>query len=424
MNRYIDAPSDAQPAHPSVFLILVLPFGVVSGYVTVALGYLFTKAGISVEAVAALVAASLLPQVIKFLWAPLVDASLSLKKWYLLGAVVSSLCIAATGLLPVKPSSLPLLTVLVVAANVAVSFLGTATNGLAAHDTPHHLKGRVGGFLQAGNLGGSGVGGGVGLWLAQHYTTPWISPVVLAIACLLCGFGLFFVNEPASTVQAGKVSATLKNLFSDIWDTLKTRMGILAMILCFLPLGTGAASNLWSAVATDWHAGADTVAFVTGVMSGLITAVGCIFGGWICDRMDRQLAYTVFGLLMAICAVTMAYTQHSELMYIIWTSLYAFLLGLSYAGFSAFVFEAIGKGAAATKFTVYASLSNAPIYYMTIIDGWAYAHHGTVLGVMNVQGPTGMLNTEALFGVLGVAVFLGLLWIVNRKPAQVSTSLH
>ena len=157
-------------------------------------------------------------------------------------------------------------------------------------------------------------------------------------------------------------------------------------------------------------------------MSGFITAAGCLLGGWICDRMDRKMAYTIFGLLMAICAVGMAYSPHTELMYIIWTSLYAFLLGLSYAGFSAFVFEAIGKGAAATKFTVYASLSNAPIYYMTIIDGWAYAHHGSVLGIMNVEGPIGMLNVEAIFGVLGVLVFLGLLWFANRKPSEVALS--
>ncbi len=410
MNRLLENPTDPKPAHPLIFLILVLPFGVVSGYVTVALGYLLTKDGVSVQAVAALVGASLLPQVFKFLWAPLVDATLSLKKWYIIGAVISAVCIALTGLLPIKESSLPLLTAIVVTANIAVSFLGTASNGLAAHDTPHHRKGIVGGFLQAGNLGGSGVGGGAGLWLAQHAAITWVSPVTLAIACAACCLALFWVNEPASTVQAEKVSATLKNLFTDIWDTLKTRMGILAMILCFLPLGTGAASNLWSAVAGDWHADADTVAFVTGVMSGLITAAGCLFGGWVCDRMNRQIAYTAFGVLMAICAVAMAVAPHTRLMYIIWTSLYAFILGLSYAGFTAFVFEAIGKGAAATKFTVYASLSNAPIYYMTIIDGMAYDNYG----------PSGMLIVEAVFGVLGVILFLGLLWFANRKQPEAS----
>jgi MFS family permease len=300
----------------------------------------------------------------------------------------------------------------VVVANVAVSFLGMATYGLGAHDTPHHLKGHVGGFLQAGNLGGSGIGGGVGLWLAQHFANPWLSPLVIGLSCSLCCIALIFVNEPASTVQAEKVIKTLENLFRDIWETLKTRMGILAMILCFLPLGTGAASNLWSAVAGDWHASADTVAIVTGVFSGLVTAAGCLFGGWLCDRMDRQIAYTIFGLLLAVCTVLMAFAPHTELMYIIWTSLYAFITGLSYAGFTAFVFEAIGKGAAATKFTVYASLSNAPIYYMTIVDGWAHTHYG----------PSGMLNIEAAFGVLGVVIFLALLWFANRKQPKLNLS--
>jgi hypothetical protein len=122
--------------------------------------------------------------------------------------------------------------------------------------------------------------------------------------------------------------------------------------------------------------------------------------------MDRKIAYVVFGSLLAICAVAMAYSPHTEWMYIAWTSLYSFILGLSYAGFNAFVLEAIGKGAAATKFTVYASLSNAPIYYMTIIDGWAFTKYGA----------SGMLNVEALFGVLGVVLFLAILRFASGSP--------
>ena len=396
-------------SHPVVFMFLVLPFGIISGYVTVAFAYLFSKAGVSIEAVAALVGASLLPHVFKFIWAPLVDATLSLKKWYILSGVITAAGIVATGILPFKESSLPLLTVIVVIANVAVSFLGMTTNGLAAYDTPPELKGRVGGYLQAGNLGGSGLGGGAGLWLAQHLAAPWMAAAILAASCLLCAFGLFFVKEPQSTVRTDKVLHTMRNLFKDIWETLKARMGFLAIFLCFLPLGTGAASNLWSAVAGDWNASANTVAFVTGIMSGLITAAGCLIGGWMCDKMDRKKAYIVFGLMQAVCAVAMAYLPHTEWMYIIWTSLYAVTLGLSYAAFSAFVLEAIGKGAAATKFTVYASLSNAPIYYMTLIDGWAHTHYG----------PKGMLNVEAIFGVIGVILFFALLAFVNRRKTAI-----
>ena len=52
---------------------------------------------------------------------------------------------------------------------------------------------------------------------------------------------------------------------------------------------------------------------------------------------------------------------------------YALITGLTYAGFSAVVLEAIGLGAAATKYNAFASLSNMPIAYMTVVEGWAQA---------------------------------------------------
>jgi len=410
MSNNIAIPNDGhKSAHPIVFLFLVLPFGIVSGYATITLGYLLSTNGVSVEAIATLAGASLIPSVIKFLWAPLVDTTFSLKKWYIASAIMSAAGLLAIGLIPAKESSLSVLFLVIFLANIAVSFLGIVTNALAAYDTPEELKGRVGGYSQAGNLGGGGLGGGIGLLLALHYSN-FIATAILGAACLLCCFGLFFIKEPVSTLKAEKPLKTIENLFKDLWITGKSRLGFLAIFLCFLPLGTGAASNLWSAVATDWHASADTVAFATGIFGGIITAVGCLIGGWLCDRMNRQVSYLVFGLVQAVAAVSMAYSPHTEIMYIFWTSFYAFSLGFCYASFSAFVFEAIGKGAAATKFTVYACLSNAPIYYMTLIDGWAHAHYG----------PTGMLSVEAIMGVIGVILFFGLMKYVHSRPLTVA----
>lgn len=71
--------------------------------------------------------------------------------------------------------------------------------------------------------------------------------------------------------------------------------------------------------------------------------------------------------------------------------------------------RARGEGAAATKYNVYASLSNTPIYYMTRIDGWAHAK----------WGPAGMLHTEAAFGFVGLLAFLGVTAGVKRRRALV-----
>jgi len=50
-------------------------------------------------------------------------------------------------------------------------------------------------------------------------------------------------------------------------------------------------SNLWAAVAPDWHADADTVALVGGVLNGIISAAGCVVGGWVADRIGIWWAY-------------------------------------------------------------------------------------------------------------------------------------
>ena len=104
-NRFETAAQHA-PVHPAVFTLLFLPTGIMAGYVTVTLAWLFAKEGISVEKIAALVAAILIPHIFRFIWAPLVDSTLSLKKWYLIANVISAFGILMTGVLPIKESSL------------------------------------------------------------------------------------------------------------------------------------------------------------------------------------------------------------------------------------------------------------------------------------------------------------------------------
>ena len=395
--------------HPVVFMVLILPFGVMAGYVTVALAYLYAKAGIPVGQVAALVAVGILPHTWKFAWAPLVDTTLSRKKWYLIANVVSAAGILATGIVPVRVSSLPMLTTVVLASNVAVTFLGMATDSLMAYGTSVESKGRAGGWFQAGNLGGSGIGGGAGLWLAQHLSGQSTACALLAGACLLCCLGLCFLDEPISTIRESKLRLTFVHLCRDVWGVARSRPGFLALFLCVLPIGSGAASNLWSAVAGDWHATADTVALVTGVLGGILSAAGCLMGGWVCDHMDRKAGYVLYGVLQAGCAVGMACAPRTQSMYVLWTCMYAVITGLTYAGFSAFTLEAIGTGAAATKYNIFASLSNAPIYYMTLVDGVVYTR----------RGAAGMLNTEAVICILGMLLFVGAVAAVNRsKPAR------
>ena len=391
-------------AHPSVFLFLMAPFGIMFGYVTVTIGFLLTKAGIPLEQVAPIIAVALIPNIFKFIWAPLVDTTLTVKKWYIIANIITALGIFLTGIIPLKVESLTLISVIIFFSSLVNTNIAMTTESLLAHDTPEHLKGRAGGWLQAGNLGGFGLGGGAGLWLTEHLPDTWMAGTIIALVCLLCTFGLYFLSEPTIFLKEKNYLKTLGNLNRDIWTLVKSRMGFLAIFLCFLPLGTGAASNLWSSVSNDWNASADTVALVIGVGGGILSAMGCLVGGYICDKMDRKKAYILFGMTQAIIAVAMAFSPQTEQMFILWTSMYAISSGLAYAGFSAFVLETIGKGAAATKYNVFASLSNAPIYYMIYIDEWSYGEWGAF----------GMLTAESIMAFLGIIAFIAIFTWVNR----------
>jgi predicted MFS family arabinose efflux permease len=311
--------------------------------------------------------------------------------------MVVALGFVVTGLIPARSEYLTLLSASMLVASTASTFLAMSVESLMAYGTPDAQRGRAGGWFQAGNLGGLGLGGGAGLWLAQHFGEPWLPAVVLAVASLSCCTALAFVAEPPPTPRAETVARSVRGVLRDLWSVARSRGGFLSLLVCFLPIGTGAAANLFAAIADDWRASADTVALVSGVLGGIASAIGCFIGGYLCDRMDRKTAYWVFGLAQALCAVAMALTPRTEAMYIAFVTLYWVINGFTYAAFSAVVLEAIGQGAAATKYNLFASLSNMPIAYVTLVDGWTHTRWGS----------GAMLHVEAAIAVAAIALFIG-----------------
>ena len=392
--------------HPFLFLVLFIPFGAVPGFLTVALAYELSKKGISTGDIAVVVGISYVCLLLKWLWAPLVDTLFTRKIWYIGSTLVCGLGFWLAGRAAMgEHPSLVLISAWLTLSNFTATLLAMAVESLMAATIPDDRRGSAGGWSQAGNLGGQGLGGGLSLWLIEDRgLSEAQSGGALGLVCALCCLALFWVSDtkPLLKVEghveaAGHlgVSANLKAIGGDLWDLLRSRIGILALLICLLPIGTGSAQNLWSPIATEWHASAGVVAFVTGAMSGLISAAGCLAGGWLCDRMDRRTAYCVFGFLLVLTAVGMALCPRSSDQYVFWTSVYAFVVGLCYAAYCAVVLEAIGQTAAATKFSFLSAVSNTPIMAMTFVDGYAQSHLGT----------NGMLWTEAACGVAGIVVF-------------------
>jgi MFS family permease len=390
-----DTVDGARPAHPVLLTLLYMPFGMPSGYVSVTLAYVLAHAGFSVEQIAGLVALQLLPQTWKFAWAPLVDTTLTARRWYLIGALGTTAGLFGTAFIPARQDALWLMGALVFISSVASTLLAMAAEVLMAHGTHQTQRGAAGGWSQAGNLGGAGLGGGLALWLSQHLA-PWTGGAALGVITLLCCLALLAYREPQ------RESAThlhylhsLAAVGRDVWAIARSRAGYLTLLLFILPIGTGAASGLWSALADEWQANADTVALVNGALGGVIAMVGCIIGGRLSDFMERRMAYMAYGLMLAVLTVAMGALPKTPTSFIVFTSVYAFLTGFVYAAYAAVVLDAIGRKSAATNWNLLASFANIPIWYLTLIEGHAQARWGS----------SGMLYTESALAVVAVIVF-------------------
>jgi PAT family beta-lactamase induction signal transducer AmpG len=398
--------------HPVVWTALITPFGVVSGFVGVVLAFFATKRGLTVEEGASLIAIGMLPHTWKFLWAPVADMTLSRRGWYLLSVALSIVGIVVMAAVPLGPTTLNLMRAVIFVTNLASTTLGMAVEGLMAHLTPPEERGRAGGWFQAGNLGGSGVGGGLGLWMASNLPAQWMGGAVLGVGLAACAGALYVLPDVQRESSEHGVGAAVKNVVVDLWNMVRSKDGFLAALICFLPIGTGAATGVLAQaeIAAKWGAGEAEVGMVNGFASGFIAAFGCLVGGELCRRFPSRMVYAGVGALMAAVSIAMALAPATPTTFVLGGLTYSLVTGFAYAAFTGLVLETIGLGAAATKYNIFAALSNTPIAYMGIV----------LASAVTAWGPSGMLYTEAGAGIAGIILFFlvsGIVTMVAKRRA-------
>lgn len=393
-------PTPTPAPHPAVWAVLMLPFGALTGFVSVGLTFMATKHGLSITDGALLNGANVLSQWLKWLWAPVVDVTLTPRRWHLIATVSTGLGVLAMSLIPLGPATLGLLLAVIAFTSLVNSLVGMAVEASVAATVAPEQVGRASAWLQAGNLGGAGFGGGLGLMLLEVLPAHWMAGAVMAVVMVACCAALHWVpaisrhGAPAAHEGAW---AHVRWVVADLWATLRSRGGALAALLFMLPVGTGAAASVLTqaAVAAHWGAGAKEVALLQGTLAGVITAGGCFLGGWWCQRQHPRAVYMVISLALAAVASGMALAPATVTTFVVASCVYNLGVGIAYAGFTAVTLDAIGRGAGATKYSMLASISNFPIWWLGLLLGW----------VADERGAAAMLHTEALLGVLGVAIF-------------------
>jgi PAT family beta-lactamase induction signal transducer AmpG len=392
--------------YPVIFAVLFAPFGVSAGYVSVTLAFLLARAGVPTAVIATLMALSIFPQTWKMLWAPLVDTVGNPKLWYGLGTATVGVTVLAMSVLPMTRAEVPVFSGLIIFSSVASTLISMSTEIFMANQTPPELRGRASGWSQAGNLGGTGIGGGIGLLLAEHVNAPWVSGAVLAVICFICWAGMLALPRLHRIQRTHSYLRELWGVLVDVWQVVRSRLGYLALIIMILPIASGAMP--WSAVASEWHASGDLVALVNGIGNGLASMAGAMAAGFVCDRMDPKRAYCLFGILVGLASAALIVVPRTPSMFAVFVLLYWGMVGMGYTGYAAIVLEAIGKKSAATNWNLMAALSNAPITVMSIFDGWVHDKYGT----------NAMLLGELVLPAIAIAAFAVLVVATRRRPAS------
>jgi hypothetical protein len=132
--------------------------------------------------------------------------------------------------------------------------------------------------------------GGVTIWLASFASLP-----VMALACTAMTFlpalaALRISEEPMARLRPLVLCRAMRR---GLCDVVKSPAAWVGLLFFLSPVGSAAVVNLISSLGPDYHASDAEVGWISGFAFGLISAGGCMIGGFVCDRMKRTTAYAL-----------------------------------------------------------------------------------------------------------------------------------
>ncbi len=241
-----------------------------------------------------------LPFTWKVIFGPAVDTIWTPARWYMASVAVVICAIVALGFGAGQGAPMAAMGALAVLVGAASAISTEAATVAMALSSPREHRGSISGWLNAGQLGGGGIGGGAALMIASSWPGG-IAAASLAIALITapCVAPMLWLRLPR-VIHGERLKTRVAGVWRAMAGLLKTRTGLLVALFALAPTGLNEAANLMPALAKEWAAPAETVALVSGVVGGLVSIPGCVLGGYLCRRFAPQAVYIGTG---AACAL-------------------------------------------------------------------------------------------------------------------------
>src|SRR5690349_9078904 len=128
-----------------------MPYGVAASFAAQVMPYMTERAGIDLDAIGWYGTALLVPPMLQFLYAPIVDIGPRRKHWLVIVAAVSAACLVGACAMRLPDERAAFLG-FAVAAQLISGLVGSCNGGLLAVSMPDGLRGKASGWLNVGNL--------------------------------------------------------------------------------------------------------------------------------------------------------------------------------------------------------------------------------------------------------------------------------
>jgi PAT family beta-lactamase induction signal transducer AmpG len=392
-----DTTTAARTERPWIFGLLIAPSAVVANGVVQGgvLAFLLSQQGIGSKVQSHLIGLLALPTMLYFLWSPITDFFMLRRSWSLLGGLLSAVLMAA-GFHQKDLSSTPALALMLASACLS-QLVVSSCGGMMGALRLERSKRIACSFYQAGSLGLGALSVSVLIGLSSRVSRDTLA---LAAAALIGLPALAALAAPQQEeISTGSFSQTMHNVWLEFKRTF-FRWEAIPYTLCILfPMASGAAVSLIPGVAKSYGVGGDSVAWVNGLLGGLLTAAGSLTGTAIPARFSAPVVYLSLGVINAATLAVLWLGPMTPANYYVGTLLYLFTVGIAYGFFTAVVLEFLGKSgkSGSGRYSIINSLGNIPVLYMIQVDGWG----------ADRWGARGLSGIECVVGGAGGALLLG-----------------
>jgi MFS transporter, PAT family, beta-lactamase induction signal transducer AmpG len=391
---------------PWIFGLLIAPSGVLGNGVIQGgvLGFLLSVQGVDSGSQAHLIGLLSLPTSLYFLWSPITDFFIRRRTWLLVGALLAAVLTLLGFRQPQLSSHGALLLMLVGAccSQLVVSSAGGMMGTLRSEQS----RRRAGSFYQAGSAGFGSLSAWALIYLSSRVSQDSLG---LIAAALIAIPALFVLAAPhQEQISEHGFGSTMRRVWGECKDTFG-RWDALPYVACMIfPIASGAATGLLPGVAVQYGVSGDNVAWINGLVGGVVTAAGAGLMSLLRTRMRAPVLYSIVGLVNCACLAILWLGPMRPATYYVGVLLYVFTLGACLAMFTAVVLEFLGEAgkSGSARYSIINSLGNIPVLYMLQVDGWGGDHGGA----------RGLAAAETVIGAIGAGVLLA--YFLIRKPAR------